>query len=120
MKKAKTEFGKELRRLRTEGSIKYTQAGLAKLAGVTAGYISQLETEDLTPRVSVIRNLSRHLGVEPNHLLRTIGMVEMDISRTYTWNVDAVREKMPDLAAEQIAELANYLTYLDFKASALR
>ena len=45
MKEPKTEFGRELRKLRLEGEVKYTQSQLSKLGDVTAGYISQIETK---------------------------------------------------------------------------
>lgn len=119
MKKPTSEFGQELKRLRREGTIKYSQAGLANLAGVKASYISQLETGKKNPTTRVIHKLSRHLGVTPNHLLAKVGMVEMDLASTFTSNQNQVRDKMPDLTQQQLEELANYLTYLDFKAVAL-
>jgi transcriptional regulator with XRE-family HTH domain len=113
-------FGKELRRLRREGSLKYTQNELAHLAGVTAGYISQLENGNKRPTPNVIHKLSTHLAVKPNHLLKLIGMVEMDIAQTYLDNREKVTGQMPNLTADQIEEVANYLTYLDFKVSVLK
>jgi len=119
MKEPKTEFGWELRKLRLEGKIRYSQSQLAKLAGITASYISQLETQEKIPKPRVIRRLSAHLGVTPNHLFSKCGMVEMDLASTLANNRDQVSRKMPDLSQEQLEELANYLTYLDFKASTL-
>ena len=57
MDEKENAFGKELRKLRREGSIKYTQNELAKLAGVTASYISQLETGEKRPTLKVIHKL---------------------------------------------------------------
>lgn len=119
MKEPTTEFGRELRKLRLEGKIRYTQSQLAKLAGVTASYISQLETQDKIPSPPVIRRLSTHLGVTTNHLLSKLGMVEMDLAVTFASNRDQVRRKMPDLPEDQLEEIANYLTYLDFKSLVL-
>ncbi|MQY56264.1 MAG: helix-turn-helix domain-containing protein [Dehalococcoidia bacterium] len=119
MKEPKSEFGRELRKLRLEGKIRYSQSQLAKLADVTASYISQLETQERIPKPRVIRRLSIHLGVTPNHLFSKCGMVEMDLASTLANNRDEVRRKMPDLPEEQLEELASYLTYLEFKASAL-
>ena len=115
-----SDFGRELRRLRREGEIKYTQAQLAALAGIKASYVSQLETGEKNPTVRVIHRLSPHLGVTPNHLLKTIGMVEMDLPGTFANNRDQVRDNMPDLTQQQVEELADYLTYLEFKASVLK
>jgi transcriptional regulator with XRE-family HTH domain len=119
MKEPKTEFGRELRRLRHEGAVRYSQARLADLAGVTASYISQLEIGTRTPTPRVIHRLSRHLGVAPNHLFSKIGMVEMDLASTLASHRDRVRVALPTLPDQEKEELANYLTYLEFKASAL-
>jgi transcriptional regulator with XRE-family HTH domain len=120
MKEPKTDFGRELRKLRLEGKIKYTQSQLANLANVTASYISQLETEDKIPSPPVIRSLSAHLGVLPNHLFAKCGRVEMDLAATLANNRNQASRKMPHLTEDQLEELANYLTYLDFKADALK
>ena len=117
MKEPRTEFGRELRRLRREGPIKYSQSQLAKLSGVTTSHISQLETGERTRTPRVIRRLSPHLGVKPNQLLMKLGMVEMDLAGTLANNRDQVKRKMPNLPEEQLEELASYLTYLHFKAS---
>jgi len=119
MKEPKTEFGRELRRLRLEGKIRYSQRELATLVGVKASYISQLETQEKIPRPPVIRRLSTHLGVTPNHLFSKCGIVEMDLAATFANNRDQVSRKMPDLPEDQLEEIANYLTYLDFKSLVL-
>jgi len=120
MNEPTTPFGRELRRLRREGEFKYTQAKLADLAGITASYVSQLETGDKDPTVSVIHKLSPHLGVTSNHLLKTIDMVEMNLAGTFANNRDQVRSRIPGLTEQQIEEFADYMTYLDFKASVLK
>ena len=119
MKEPKNDFGRELRRLRCEGTIKYSQAQLASLTGLSACYISQLETGEKEPTVRVIRKLAPHLGVKPNHFLQIIGMAEMDFVGTLSYNLDQVKRQMPDLPEDQLEEIANYLTYLDFKSSVL-
>jgi len=119
MKNPKTEFGRELRLLRTEGKIRYSQAQLASLAGIKASYVSQLETGKKNPTPRVIRRLSPHLGVTANHLLIKLGMAEMDLASTLANNRQQIKRKMSDLPEEQLEELASYLTYLDFKASVL-
>ena len=120
MREPRTEFGRELRRLRCEGKTRYSLTKLAALADVTASYISQLETGEKSPTPRVIRRLSRHLGVAPNHLLSRIGMIEMDLAGTLASNRDHISSIMPDMTNEQLDELANYLTYLDFKVTALK
>ncbi|MGD1118059.1 MAG: helix-turn-helix transcriptional regulator [Dehalococcoidales bacterium] len=117
MKEPVNNFGRELRRLRREGTIKYSLAKLASLSGVSACYISKLETGDRKPTVSVIRKLSSHLGKKPNHLLQILGMTEMDFAATFANNLNQVKQQMSDLPEDQIEEIADYLTYLEFKAS---
>ena len=118
MREPRNEFGRELRRLRRAQSL--SQARLAELAGVTASYLSQLETGERNPTPTVIRRLSPHLEVSPNHLLGMIGMVEMDLAGTLAGNREYVGRVAPDLSGEQVEEMANYLTYLEFKDEALR
>jgi len=118
MKEPQTEFGLELRKLRRE-ELKWTQARLSECAGISAAYVSQLETGDKPPTLHIIRTLSGCLGVLPNRLFRTINMVEMDLASTLASHRDQVRATLPDLPDQETEELANYLTYLEFKASAL-
>jgi transcriptional regulator with XRE-family HTH domain len=117
MREPGNAFGKELRRLRRQLSL--SQARLADLAGVTASYLSQLETGDRRPTRSVIQRLSPHLEVSPNHLLSKIGVIEMDLARTLADKREYVRGVAPDLSEQQAEEMANYLTYLEFKKEAL-
>ncbi|GAI77532.1 unnamed protein product [marine sediment metagenome] len=119
MKEPQKDFGRELRRLRLEGTTKYSQVELSELTGVSACYISKLETGDKEPTVRVIRKLSPYLGVKPNHFLQIIGMVEMDFAGMLAHNLDQVKSQMPDLPKDQLEEIANYLTYLDFKVAVL-
>ncbi len=118
MREPGNEFGRELRRLRREQGL--SQARLAELAGVTASYLSQLETGERNPTPMVIRRLSPHLNVSPNHLLGRIGMVEMDLAGTLAGNRAYVGRVAPDLPEDQVEEMANYLTYLEFKEEALK
>ncbi len=118
MREPGNEFGRELRRLRREQGL--SQARLAELAGVTASYLSQLETGERNPTPMVIRRLSPYLNVSPNHLLGRIGMVEMDLAGTLAGNRAYVGRVAPDLPEDQVEEMANYLTYLEFKEEALK
>ena len=117
MSERPTTFAEELRKLRMDEG--YTQAQLAKHAGITAAYVSQLETGKRRPNQRVIRKLSSALQVHPNRLFKTIHMVEMDLASTLATRRDAVRAILPTLPSEQLEELANYLTYLEFKIFAL-
>lgn len=119
MEEKNNKFGEELRSLRTRPTRKLSQAKLASLVGVTASYISQLETGNRRPKPVVVRKLSKHLGVKPNHLFGKLGIAEMDLASTFMNNKDELKRRMPRMPQEQLEELANYLTYLDFKISVL-
>ncbi len=118
MREPGNEFGRELRRLRRGQEL--SQARLAEFAGVTASYLSQLETGERNPTPMVIRRLSPYLNVSPNHLLGRIGMVEMDLAGSLAGNRAYVGQVAPDLTVDQVEEMANYLTYLEFKEEALK
>jgi hypothetical protein len=46
-------------------------------------------------------------------------MVEMDLAATLSGNQERIRTAMPHLSLQETAEIADYLTYLDFKTVAL-
>jgi transcriptional regulator with XRE-family HTH domain len=119
MKQPSEGFGSELRRLRREGNVKYSQAQLAKLADVTPSYISMLETGQRTPTPAAIRRLGPHLGVSANYLMKYLGMIEMDFAATLADHREQVKKRHPELPQEQLDEMANFLTYLEFKLTAL-
>jgi len=117
MREPRNEFGRGLRELRRARG--FSQAQLADLAGVTASYLSQLETGERRPTPAVIRRLSPHLKVNSNLLFARIGMIEMDLAGTLAGNREYVDRLAPGLTREQAEEIANYLTYLEFKKQAL-
>jgi transcriptional regulator with XRE-family HTH domain len=112
-----SEFGREVRNLRRGRAM--SQARLAELAGLTASYLSQLETGERNPTPGVSRRLSPHLGVSPGHLLGKIGTVEMNLAGSLTGNREYVARVAPGLTGEQAEEMASYLTYLEFKEQVL-
>lgn len=112
-------FSEELRRLRKRPGYNLTQTELGELVGVTASYISQLESGNRKPSVPVVRELSKHLGVSTNHLLGKFGMAEMDLANTFIKNKEKLKLRLPQMQEDQLDELANYLTYIDFKSSIL-
>jgi len=118
MKKPRNAFGDELRSLRQKNG--YSQSKLAKLSGITAGYISQLETGAKLPTPRVIRLLSGPLDIPSNRLLSKIGMIEMDFAKTFKNNCEQLQNNCPSLLPGQIEEIANYLTYLEFKTSIIK
>lgn len=107
-----------LKRLRTEAGYNKTQ--LAKKAKISCSYVSQLEAGKKPPTDRVIRILSRALEIPENRLFSTIGKVEMDLAGTLAASREKVRSRMPDLTSDEIEALAEYLTYLEFKAAALK
>ncbi len=108
-------FGQELRKLRKEA--KYTQAQLAKLAGISASYISQLETGNKDPTDRVITKLSGPLDIPENHLLITIGKIKMDLAGTLATARKEAPEIISSLSDEQWKELLTYLAYIKVKTS---
>ena len=110
-------FSQELRKLRKEA--RYTQDQLAKLAGISASYISQLETGKKQPTDRVITKLSGPLDVTENHLLSTVGKIKMDLTGTLATERKDVPKILGSLSDEEWNELLTYLAYIKAKASIL-
>lgn len=108
-------FGQELKRLRKKAT--YQQEKLAKLAGISASYISQLETGKKRPTDRVITKLSGPLGVPENYLLITVGKIKMDLAGTLATERSEAPEILNSLSDEQWQELLSYLAYIKVKAS---
>jgi transcriptional regulator with XRE-family HTH domain len=108
-------FGQEIKRLRREAS--YTQGKLAKLAGISASYISQLETGYKKPTDRVITKLSGPLGVPENSLLITVGKIKMDLAGTLATERREAPEIINSLSEKQWQELLTYLAYIKVKSS---
>jgi transcriptional regulator with XRE-family HTH domain len=120
MRIAGNEFGKELRRLRTKGEKRYSQAQLAELAGITPSYVSQLETGVRNPTHRVIKRLSAVLGVRPNQLLSTVGLVEFSMPVSLAEKREYAISILDKLSEDEMEELADFLSYLKFKREILR
>ena len=110
-------FGEELKKLRKEA--KYKQAELAKLAGVSGAYISQLETGKKKPTDRVITKLSGPLDVQENRLLITVGKIKMDLAGTLSTERKEAPKILSSLSDEEWEELLTYLAYIKVKASIL-
>jgi transcriptional regulator with XRE-family HTH domain len=108
-------FGQELRKLRKEAG--YTQEELAKLAGISGAYISQLETAEKRPTDRVITKLSGPLDVPENRLFITIGKVKMDLAATLAISRKEAPQILTSLTDKQWEELLTYLAYIKVKAS---
>ena len=115
MKRKGTPFGQELKRLRKEAT--YTQAKLAKLAGISSAYISQLESGNKEPTDRVIAKLSGPLDVPENHLLITVGRMKMDLAGTLATERNGAPEILRSLSDQEWEELLTYLAYIKIKAS---
>ena len=108
-------FGVELRKLRNDA--KYTQVQLAKLAGISAAYVSQLETGKKEPTDRVITKLSDALNIPENQLLIKVGKLKMDFAETLAISRNESAELLTALSDEQWEELLTYLAYIKLKSS---
>ena len=108
-------FGQALRKLRREA--KYRQAQLAKRAGISAAYISQLETGKKKPTDRVIAKLSGALDIPENRLFIKMGKLKMDLAATLSTDRKEAPEILTSLSDEQWEELLTYLAYIKVKAS---
>ena len=108
-------FGQELRKLRKEA--KYRQVQLAKLAGISGTYVSQLETGKKKPSDRVITKLTSALDIPENRLFIKIGKLKMDLAATLAIGRKEAPAIITSLSDEQWEELLTYLAYIKVKAS---
>lgn len=108
-------FSAELRKLRKDAT--YTQDQLADIAGISAAYISQLETGKKKPTDRVITKLSDALNIPENQLLIKVGKVKMDFVETLAINRNELSKLLAALSDEQWEELLTYLSYIKLKSS---
>ena len=117
MARKQNPFGDELKRRRKDA--KYTQVQLAKIARISTGYISQLETGKKKPTDRVITKLSDALNIEENQLLILVGKIKMDLAGALAIRQDEASELLTNLSGEEWDELRTYLAYIKVKASIL-
>jgi len=110
-------FGEELKKQRKAAT--HTQVQLAKLAGISAAYISQLETGNKKPTDKVITQLSDALGIEENQLFIKVGKLKMDLAATLATRRNEAPELLTNLSDKEWEELLTYLAYMKVKASIL-
>ena len=110
-------FGQEIRRLRKEA--RYTQGKLAKLARISASYISQLETGEKYPTDRVIGKLSGALDIPENRLFAKIGKLKMDLAATLATDREEIPEILASFSDKEWEELVAYAAYIKVKASFL-
>ena len=108
-------FGKELLRLRK--SLKLKQNQLAKLAGISAAYVSYLESGNKQPTDKVITKLCRAFDIPENRLLIKIGKMKMDLAATLAPRRKEIPKILRSLTDEQLEELFTYLAYMKIKAT---
>jgi transcriptional regulator with XRE-family HTH domain len=73
-------FGKHLKSLRESRDPKLSLRGLAKAVGLTASYLSQLESDSAKPpSEKAVRLLAEVLGEDPDVLLAMAGRVSEDL-----------------------------------------
>ncbi len=108
-------FGQELRKLRKKAN--YTQDQLAKLAGISAAYVSQLETSNKKPTDGVITKLSRALEIPENHLLMKVDKIKMDFASTFAFTKEAASDLIAKLSDKEWDDLQSYLAFLQVKSA---
>lgn len=108
-------FGQELRKLRK--GLELRQDQLAELAGISAAYVSQLETGEKQPTDRVITKLCGALDIPENRLLIKIGKMKMDLAATLATRRKEMPKILSSLTDDQLEELLIYLAYIKVKAS---
>lgn len=114
LKPRDTEFGAHLSSLRQQQGL--TIPRLATMAGVSASYVSQLETGRKPPTMKVVSQLSGALDVHPNQLLVKSGRLTLQlepVSRPAA-QVETVPMEVTAVEREQISL---FLQFLRFKES---
>ena len=68
MKNEAEKLGKNLKRIRTEKDI--SQVDVARLLGVSRGFVSNIESGKTNPTLATIVRLANAVGVSSNELLK--------------------------------------------------
>lgn len=116
--------GPYLRQLRRRAGLSQKEA--ARLLGVTASSLCQIETGRRQPSLRRMRQLASIYGVEPAVVLREAGLVELDWMALLQGPArDAGQEPVPEdplasLTPEEREEMLAYLAFLRFRASLRR
>lgn len=77
-------------------SLHKKQSDMAAAIGLSQSAYSRLESGDSVMNVAQLRNVAMQLGIEPNHLLRTVDSYEAELRRQ---GVNVISEKTEDAAA---------------------
>jgi len=109
-----TPFGLFLETERKSQSLSGKE--LARLAGISPGYLSQLETGAKTPTPRVIRAISGALDIHPNNLLSAAQILVLPLERGLRDQQDAILFSV-EVDAEERDQLLTYLSFLRFRAS---
>lgn len=112
-----TPFGIFLETERNRQSLSGKE--LARLAGISSGYLSQLETGAKPPTPRVIRAISGALDIHPNNLLSAAQILVMPLERGLQNQQEALLFSV-EVDAEERDELVTYLSFLRFRASVRR
>ena len=109
-----TKFGRALTQLRENEGMTVTE--LAKRAGVSTSYVSQLETGNKRATDPIIRRISNALDINPIVLFTAAGMIPLPFADTVRPASSTVRldEELSELERE---ELIKYLSFLRYEAS---
>jgi transcriptional regulator with XRE-family HTH domain len=71
-------FGEFVRAQRRLAQV--SQRNLAKMAGVSDSYLSQLERGNYSPSPQVVKSLAQAFGLEPRQLYMMLGFMDQDES----------------------------------------
>ena len=113
-KPRETEFGYFLDAERRQQG--YNGKQLARLAGISPGYLSALETGEKTPTYKVIRSLAGALDINPNGLLKAAKILVMPLEAGLRNPEDVITFTI-EVDAREREQLLNYLEFLRFRAS---
>ena len=91
-----------------------TVSSLAKRAGISSGYLSQVETGKRNPSPPVIRRLSGALDVNPNRIFHAVGLITMPLVESLS-TVSGSQPQPDDINAEEREQLLLYLDFLRFR-----
>ena len=109
-----TAFGRFLQAERKQQGLSGKE--LARLAGISAGYLSVLETRDAPPPYKAVRDLAGALDINPNRLLAAANIIVMPLETSLREPEKVVAFTIA-VNAQVREDLLTYLEFLRFRAS---
>jgi transcriptional regulator with XRE-family HTH domain len=112
-----TAIGKTVQSLRSERG--WTQRALAERAGISSGYLSELESGVKEPSAAVLADLSLSLGIEMSEFLMLIALSACGASipsRERRASLIPAIIALARLPRAENRDLQEYLEFLDWRA----